>query len=84
MCDYYNIILYNNKKYTKTKMDKTSITTIKRKIIVRCYFTIYKAKLRKICEEYQICSIICMTKKMYLNCIAYETIVGTVRFKIIF
>ena len=61
-------------------MDKTSITTIKRKIIVRCYFTIYKAKLRKVFVEYQIC----MTKKMYLNFIAYETIMGTVRFKILF
>ena len=65
-------------------MDKTSITTIKRKIIVRGYFMIYKAKLRKIFVDYQICSIICMTKKMYLDCIATETIGGTVRFKIIF
>ena len=38
MCDSYNMIQYNNKKYTKTKMDKTSITTIKKKNYCKMLF----------------------------------------------
>ena len=70
MYDIYNMILYNNKKYTKTKMDKTSITTIKKKNYCKMLFQDLEGQTEK-----NICKILNLShnlydKKMYPICIA--------------
>ena len=70
MCDLYDMIRYNNKKYTKTKMDKTSITTIKQKNYCKMLFQDLEGQTEK-----NICKILNLShdlydKKMYSICIA--------------
>ena len=54
------MIRYNNKKYTKTKMDKTSITTIKKKIYCKMLFYDLEGQTEK-----NICRILNLSHNLY-------------------